>query len=698
MARRLKYFNEVQIMRNNMEQVKENNGTVRVEPEEITVGGSGTFTVTYTVGDEPLYIGGVLRFTIPFGFTKPQIAMPIYPGYTTAAVSRKNASVKTFIVENDWWKRGPDRSKTENVSEHVGSHVWVRILGHALTKGDQVVLTYGDTSYTPQAAAQYCRTTGPVQFDVATDQRGTLEAPYSGYYLTSDPPTVMVHPEAASFFEVYIPSDLQAGTEAECTVTAIDPYHNLAEHHTGGLRCRLEDTVIYEGEFEPDDCGIKKIKFTPEREGTLRVNAENQDGSLSGESNPGICSAWPGDRQVKVLSGDPENRQTDGWAAGPADRSVNAQADGWAAGQSSAPLRHFWGDMHGHTGIQWGRGSGRSYYEYAREAAAVDFCALTDPDSGRYTNDNKTAHLSLSCYMTDAQWKEIQDINKAFYEEGRFVPILGYEYHNDAPNPEFGGDRNVYYESYDEPIRRCVDEGSYCPEELWAQLKSQNVRAITIPHHTAKKVMLGSFEIHDEEIQRLVEIYSCWGNSEGEGCERPIIGGSVYENHSVQYALNKGYRLGFVTGSDTHAGNPGYSHWVFSSELMSYRGGLTCIMADRLDRHSLFDALWNRRVYATTGERIILDFTVNGAMMGQEISLSENPVRNLAVRVTGTADIESVEIISMGHTIYRKEGSGREIKFSWQDGNLPQAGWLYYYVRVYQKDKAIAWSSPIWVS
>lgn len=661
MAKRLKYFNEVQIMRNNMELVKDTNGSVSVTPEEVTVQDRGTFVITYTVGDDPIHIGGVLRFTIPFGFTKPQVSMPIFPGYVTAKTTRANASVKTFIVENDWWKRGPDRTKTENVSEHVGSHVWVRILGHGLTKGDQVILTYGDTSYAAQAAAGYCRTTGPVQFDVATDQKGTLEAPYSGYYLTSNPPIVMVHPKPASFFEIFIPSDLKTGVEAECTVIAVDPCHNLAESHTGRLQCWLEGgmsetTLIYDGQFEADDCGIKKIRFIPQTEGTLSIRAGDESGCLSGVSNPGICR------------------------------------------REECAVRHYWGDLHGHTGIQWGRGSGRSYYEFAREAAAIDFCALTDPDAGRYTNDNKTARLSLSCYMTERQWKEIQEVNKAFYEEGRFVPILGYEYHNDAPNPEFGGDRNVYYESYDEPIRRCVDEGSFCPEELWVQLKEQKVRAITVPHHTAKEVMLGSWEIHDEEIQRLAEIYSCWGSSECEGCERPIIGGSVYENHSIQYALNKGYRLGFVTGSDTHAGNPGYAHWVFSAELESYRGGLTCIMADRLDKHSLFEALWNRRVYATTGERIILDFTVNGACMGQEISLSDNRVRTLHVKVTGTGEIESVEIISMGHTIYRKGGYGKEMEFDWQDESLPEAGWLYYYVRVIQKDKAIAWSSPIWVS
>lgn len=654
--KRLNYFNEVQIMRNGMEQVKSSNGTVEVEPASVPVGAEVTVKVTYTVGDDPIYIGGVLRFTIPFGFLKPQIDMPIYPGYATARTTRENASVHTFIVENEWWKRGPDRTKTENVCEHVGTHVWVRVLGHALEKGDQVILTYGDTSYHPQSVGRACRTTGPVQFDVATDQRGMLEAPYSGYYLTADPPIMQIMPEQAEHFEVIIPSDLEQGRETELTVLAIDKYHNLAQMHQGNLRCLVGEKIIYEGTFEVEDCGIKKIPFTPEICGLLHVVACDDTGTLKGQSNPGVVS----------------------------EKLPNVQ--------------HFWGDMHGHTGIQWGRGSGRSYYEYAREVASLDFCALTDPDAGRYTNNNETAIQSLSCYMTDKQWKEIQDVNKQYYEEGRFVPLLGYEYHNDAPNPEFGGDRNVYYESYDEPIRRCVDEGSYCPEQLWKQLKEQQVRAITIPHHTAKKVMLGSWEIHDEEIQRLVEIYSSWGNSECEGCERPIIGGSIYNKHSVQYALQKGYRLGFVTGSDSHAGTPGYCHWVFSSDLESYRGGLTCVMTDKLDKQSIFNALWNRQVYATTGQRILLDFTVNGAPMGQEILLKDNPIRKLQIKVVGTDDIERVDIISMGHVLCSKKGFGKELEFSFEDASEPKDGWQYYYVRVHQKDKALAWSSPIWVS
>ena len=56
MAKRLKYFNEVQIMRNNMELVKDTNGSVSVTPEEVTVQDRGTFVITYTVGDDPIHI------------------------------------------------------------------------------------------------------------------------------------------------------------------------------------------------------------------------------------------------------------------------------------------------------------------------------------------------------------------------------------------------------------------------------------------------------------------------------------------------------------------------------------------------------------------------------------------------------------------------------------------------------------------
>lgn len=645
-------------MHNGMEKIGCDNGTISVYPNSAIVGEKKTYEVKYTVGAKSIYPNGVIRFTIPFGFTKPQIAMPIYPGYTTASTTKKGVTLKTFIVENEWWKRGPDRSKVENVSEHVGTHVWVRVLGNTLEEGDEVILKYGDSSYTKQAAAETCPVAGMPQFDVAIDQQGRLEAPYSGYYLVPHPPVCSVSADNPVKFEVIIPSDIVSGEYFNVTVFAIDRLHNLVTTHVGELICyngHENGEEVFRGCFNEDDCGVKKIKVKLHGEGTLMIYAIDGHGNLKGVSNSAVS-------HLKA----PENY-------------------------------HYWGDLHGHTGIQWGRGSGKSYYEFAKEVAALDFCALTDPDAGRYTNNNETAHLSLSCYMSDKQWREIQEINKEYYKPGEFVPLLGYEYHNDAPNPEFGGDRNVYYESYDEPIRRCVDSGSYHPAELWEQLKEQKVKAITIPHHTAKKVMLGSLEINDAEVQRLIEIYSGWGNSECEGCERPIIGGSLYDNHSVHYALSKGYLLGFVAGSDTHAGMPGYSHWVFSEAMESYRGGLTCVKASRLDKESVFSALYHRNVYATTGERIILDFSVNEGDMGSVLEYKKNQKRKIHVKAIGTSDIDVVEIISMGRVLYAQKGAGREIEFTFSDESFLADGWTYYYARVYQKDKGIAWSSPVWL-
>ncbi|NIS74992.1 MAG: DUF3604 domain-containing protein, partial [Deltaproteobacteria bacterium] len=49
------------------------------------------------------------------------------------------------------------------------------------------------------------------------------------------------------------------------------------------------------------------------------------------------------------------------------------------------------------------------------------------------------------------------------------------------------------------------------------------------------------------------------------------------------------------------------------------KAGLTAVWTDLLSRHSIYDALRARRCYATTGERIIVEFWVDGHFMGEVI-------------------------------------------------------------------------------
>lgn len=654
MARIYKYYGTPTVSRSDMEEVRTDLGTVSVTPDRVRVGQYQTYDITYTVGDVDIQIGGVVRFSIPFGFAAPQAALPIRPGYIRAVCEKPGVDLKLEFRKSIWYKKSFTRTKEENNTEHTGANVYVRVTGCALTKGDQITLIYGDNSYGSEGAYAP-NTLGPLQFDVAVDADGQGAAPFSGFYLCSDVPFVHVLPLEACALHMIIPSNTVVGEPFKAIVAALDRFQNLAFDYTGKVVLYRGDRKLTELSFTPEDGGLQHAMLTLEEPGTVYLRAVDMDRGVAADSNPTLCTA------------------------------------------EASKLNFYWGDIHGHSAIQWGQGSGEGYYEYGKEIAGLDFCSLSDPCAGRYTDDDVSSRYALSCYMTDEEWAHIQQLNRDFYKPGEFVPLLGYEYHNDAPAPRYGGDRNVYYATYDEPIFRCCDEGSYTPEQLWKRLEEHGCRAITIPHHSAKSVMLNNISLHNEHFQRLIEIYSSWGNSECEGCERPIIGGAVYQNHSVQDALARGERLGFVGASDTHSGQPGFTYWVF--ENRSYRGGLTCVMTEQLDREHVFDAMWNRSVYATTGERILLQFHLNGTPMGQELRLHRGDALNLKVKVIGTGELDTIEIVKDGSVLCRKAcaGSTEAELVCNDDSGVISGTWSYYYARILQKDKAMAWASPIWV-
>ena len=76
-------------------------------------------------------------------------------------------------------------------------------------------------------------------------------------------------------------------------------------------------------------------------------------------------------------------------------------------------------------------------------------------------------------------------------------------------------------------------------------------------------------------------------------------------------------------------------------------GGLTCILADRLDRDALFKALRQRHHYATTGSRIDIDLTVTtgdaSAMMGDVVQTEEEQVA-LSAKISTCSPIVKVEV------------------------------------------------------
>src|SRR6185503_18061001 len=110
----------------------------------------------------------------------------------------------------------------------------------------------------------------------------------------------------------------------------------------------------------------------------------------------------------------------------------------------------------------------------------------------------------------------------------------------------------------------------------------------------------------------------------------PHEGRRQVPGHQWHDALRRGRHVGAMAASDTHHLTPG-------------EGGITAVLAEKLDRESIFDAIRSRRNYATTGPRIVLEFTAAGAPMGSRITHS-GPLE-MRVRVEGTAAIDRVEIV-----------------------------------------------------
>ena len=131
---------------------------------------------------------------------------------------------------------------------------------------------------------------------------------------------------------------------------------------------------------------------------------------------------------------------------------------------------------------------------------------------------------------------------------------------------------------------------------------------------------------HDGRLETAVEVHSAWGTFEW----------------IVRDAFEKNYRVGIVGNSDGHKGRPG-ACYPGASFFGSY-GGLTCFLADKLDRDGIFASMRSRRHYATTGNRGFLDVSVNLAREGQRFATDPavGPATSVATRALMMGDIAAV--------------------------------------------------------
>ena len=182
--------------------------------------------------------------------------------------------------------------------------------------------------------------------------------------------------------------------------------------------------------------------------------------------------------------------------------------------------------------------------------------------------------------------------------------------------------------------------------------KQTNPKPFTFAHVGGR---YADITVHDPALELAVEVHSAWGTFEW----------------MLEEAFQRSYRVGICANSDGHKGRPGASY-PGSGKFGSY-GGLTCVLAASLDRESIVQALYARRFYGTTGNRMAIDLHVQVGndtfMMGKQVVLQgETP--QLQVRVVGSAPVETVEVRNGMQVIKRLRGYnendlGWRIKIVW---------------------------------
>lgn len=366
---------------------------------------------------------------------------------------------------------------------------------------------------------------------------------------------------------------------------------------------------------------------------------------------------------------------------------------------SAHRLKPFWGMIHGHTEMSDGTGRLEYYFRQMRDEAALDFGAPGDHDHLWETSDKMWKH---TC-ETVARWNE----------PGRFVTFLGYEWAKWRKNGD--GDRNVYFLEDHRPMYRS-DEGCFpTPQDLFRALRDE--KAMVIPHHTGHRGNWCDWKDHDPEHEGLVEIYQMRGsyeNSKEDGNPVPESGaGPPVPEGFVSRALTLGWRVGFTAGGDDHSGHAGTDFPLKQRGGASYKAGLMCVWAREKSRETIWEALWHRRVVATTGARILLDYDLNGNPMGSELDAATDKDlrkrRAISIEAHGTVPIERIDIIRNNQVVHSVPAGVLDCELSWEDTSaldealLPPAKFCanpfcFYYVRVLQRDGEVAWASPIWIS
>ena len=366
---------------------------------------------------------------------------------------------------------------------------------------------------------------------------------------------------------------------------------------------------------------------------------------------------------------------------------------------SETPCGPYWGDIHIHTKLSHDA-QGTDPYGYARNVSGLDFGGVAD----------HVQSLGEVGYEQVLRWAREAD------RPGEFVTLLA-----DERNPtKLTGHHNMYFRDEETFLahRYTTGKAPALPEDS-GDLDPEKI--MLIPHHTgihfsdisnASRRGGVDWDAYEDKLgmRPALEIYSHHGQSESYAPQHILAyefnrlrnperrgNSSAPGPHYAQDWWKRGLRLGAIGSSDEHSGQGGRR-----------RGGIAGVFATELTRENIFDSIRERRCYATTGERILVEFSVGDTAMGQSGSAEPGDTVSIRLAIWGTDLLARAEILRyrfgvdddflpLVAQLPNRDAQGLDAEIEIED---TIEGPCMYYARIVQEPltwPAMAWTSPIWI-
>ena len=304
-------------------------------------------------------------------------------------------------------------------------------------------------------------------------------------------------------------------------------------------------------------------------------------------------------------------------------------------------LKCYYGDIHNHCSVSYGHGALSDAFQNAK--LQLDFASVTGHSSWPDIPAREGIMRSVVDYHVagferlDSFWDHFLKTTESNNKPGEFVTLMSYEIHSMKD-----GDYTAVFFDADGRMRKPPDIKAM--QEWIAGENRAGRRCLMLPHHIAYKTGYRgiNWDSFSEDASPLVEIVSMHGCSESDDAPFQYLHtmGPRNGRNTMQSGLARGFHFGVTGSTDHHSAHPG-----------SYGFGKTGVWASSLTREGIWEAFRNRRTFAVSGDRIALEFSINGAPMGSRVS--DGGERRIAFAVRGGYAIDYIEVLKNNRVLRR---------------------------------------------